>query len=156
AHAAVRVASISPAAAHRGDTVTITGNGFGGPNVRVTVGGVSALGKSARGARATFVVPATAPFGSTAWAAINPGGQGGEIGLYVIPLLSEVTANASPDGTRRVSETIGRFGGVLKADSADGVHFRLDVPAGALTADTEISMAPANVSGLDVLADNVN
>ena len=36
------ISSISPAVADRGGTVTITGNGFGGPNVKIMVGGVSA------------------------------------------------------------------------------------------------------------------
>ena len=38
--AAPGIGSISPAVADRGETVQITGNGFGGPNVRITVGGV--------------------------------------------------------------------------------------------------------------------
>jgi hypothetical protein len=156
AQAVVGIGSVSPVAAHRGDTVTIAGRGFGGPNVRVTVGGVAARVLSATGATATFVVPATAPFGETTVRAINPGGQGGSIGFEVIPLLSQVTATASPDGGRRVSETIGRFGGSLETDGADGVHYRLDVPAGALSTDTLISIAPAGVSGLSALADNVD
>jgi hypothetical protein len=152
----VSITSISPVAAHHGDTVTISGNGFGGPNVKVTVGGVVAQVLSATGASAKFVVPATAPFGQTTVRTTNPGGQFGEIGFEVVPLLSQVTATASPDGARRVSKTIGRFGGTLETDGADGTHYRLDVPAGALSADTQISIAPAGVSGLDLLADHVS
>jgi hypothetical protein len=152
----VSITSISPTQGFRGDTVTITGNGFGGPNVRVTVGGVTAKVLTATGASAKFVVPATAPFGPTTVRATNPGGQFGEIAFTVLVDLSQVTAQATPDPARRVVKTIGRFGGTVETDGADGTHYRLDVPAGALSVDTQIALAPASVSGLDALAGQVS
>jgi hypothetical protein len=51
--AAVGIGSISPAVADRGGTVSITGNDFGGPNVKITVGGDPVELLSATGSRAT-------------------------------------------------------------------------------------------------------
>src|SRR5581483_1691597 len=49
----------------------------------------------------------------------------------------------------------GKFGGTIDTDGADGTHYHFVVPAGALAADTEITVAPASVSGLDDVADDV-
>lgn len=78
-----------------------------------------------------------------------------ELALPADTSLSSIVATAAPDVTRRVSKTIGPFGGSLEAEGADGTRYRLVVPAGALGADTEISLAPAVVSGLDPVADQV-
>ena len=81
--AACHISSIIPACAAVGDTVTLTGNGFGAPNVRVTVGGVTAPVVSASGKKVTFRVPAGVPSGLTAAIATNPGGQTDSIALRV-------------------------------------------------------------------------
>jgi len=75
-----RITSISPTCANPGDRVTITGFGFEAKNVRVTVGGVPAQVIHAKGHTehedhaghedhthhtVTFIVPASAPYGST-------------------------------------------------------------------------------------------
>jgi hypothetical protein len=76
--------TISPAAARPGDAVTITGNGFGAFNVRVTVGGVPATVPAASGHSVTFRVPAGVPQGTTTVTATNPGGQSGSIAFQII------------------------------------------------------------------------
>src|SRR5438876_94388 len=81
--AACHISSIIPACAAVGDTVTLTGNGFGAPNVRVTVGGVTAQVVSASGNKVTFLVPAAVPAGVTTVTATNPGGQTGSIAMRV-------------------------------------------------------------------------
>jgi hypothetical protein len=74
-----RITNISPSCAAIGEQVSISGNGLGGPNVVIRVGGVQAQVVTATGNRATFVVPLTAPRGVTTVTATNPGGQNGSI-----------------------------------------------------------------------------
>src|SRR5205814_370605 len=81
--AACHISSIIPACAAAGDTVTLTGNGFGAANVRVTVGGVTAPVVSANGKKVTFRVPAAVPSGLTTVIATNPGGQTDSIALRI-------------------------------------------------------------------------
>src|SRR2546425_6414556 len=81
--AACHISSISPACAAVGDTVLLSGNGFGAPNVRVTVGGVTAQVVSASGNKVTFLVPAGVPAGVTTVTATNPGGQTSSIAMRV-------------------------------------------------------------------------
>jgi hypothetical protein len=79
----VSIGSVTPACGERGSTATILGRGFGGPNVRVTVGNVAARILSATGALATFEVPAGAPPGPTTVTAQNPGGHSASIDFRV-------------------------------------------------------------------------
>src|SRR5437773_843265 len=81
--AACHISSISPVCAAVGDAVTLTGNGFGAANIRVTVGGVTAQVISASGKKVTFRVPAAVPSGLTTVTATNPGGQTDSIALQV-------------------------------------------------------------------------
>src|SRR5947199_1831088 len=81
--AACHISSIIPACAAVGDPVTLTGNGFGAPNVRVTVRGVTAQVVSANGKKVTFRVPTGVPSGLTTVTATNPGGQTDSIALRV-------------------------------------------------------------------------
>jgi hypothetical protein len=83
---AARIDRIDPSCASAGEEVTITGIGFGGANVKVAVGGVSARALTASGDRATFSVPAAAPLGPTTVTATNPGGQTGRIAFEVCDL----------------------------------------------------------------------
>src|SRR5207247_8595411 len=55
--AACHLSSIIPACAAVGDTVTLTGNGFGARTARVTVGGVTGPVASAGGERGSFPLP---------------------------------------------------------------------------------------------------
>src|SRR5688500_16212872 len=80
---AVGISSISPAVADRGGIVSITGNGFGGPNVRITLAGDPVELLSATGSRVSFRVPALGAVGDVTVEARNPGGQVGRIGLTV-------------------------------------------------------------------------
>ncbi len=77
--AAVQITSISPFCATIGDTVVITGNGFGAHNITIKVGGVEAQVISATGNKAKFIVPAGVVAGMTTVTATNPGGQTGSI-----------------------------------------------------------------------------
>jgi hypothetical protein len=80
---ASQIQSISAPCGVEGDQVTITGNGFGASNVRVSVGGVAARVVTANGNSATFVVPATSTVGPTTVTETNPGGQSGSIGFAI-------------------------------------------------------------------------
>jgi hypothetical protein len=130
---AASIDSISPAVADRGALVTITGNGFGAQNVRITVDGRPAKVMSATGSTATFRVPPLAGPGNTIVSATNPGGQTGTIALHIrfdgvsTPVLAGGAATA----------TIGHGGGSLTAGSVT-----LTVPAGALSEDERITMTP--------------
>lgn len=91
---AARIFTIAPSCAQPGDTVTITGNGFGAHNVEIYVGGqetghgiitggLRAQLVSAHGNRATFIVPLNAPGGVSIVWAVNPGGHAGSIAFRV-------------------------------------------------------------------------
>jgi hypothetical protein len=91
---AARIFTIDPSCAGSGDTVRITGNGFGAHNVRIFVGGqetsrgvitggVPAQVVSATGNRVTFLVPATASPGVSIVWALNPGDHAGSIAFRV-------------------------------------------------------------------------
>jgi len=91
---AARIFTIDPSCAGPGDTVQITGNGFGAQNVRIFVGGqetspgvitggAQAQVLSATGNRATFLVPTTAKLGVSIVWAVNPGNHAGSIAFRV-------------------------------------------------------------------------
>src|SRR5262245_45859976 len=105
---AVRVDSISPTAAHRGDTVTVQGANFGGLNVRIAVAGVPAPLVSATGSVATFRVPAGAPFGQDTVRVTEPGGTSATIGLEVD---YDGQATIVTDDAQAVVAEIGAAGG---------------------------------------------
>ena len=134
--AAARIDSVTPESGRPGDLVTITGKGFGALNVKIAVGGVAADVLSATGNKATFRVPSGAPFGATTVRATNPGGHSGEIGFTVDFDLDALQVVSNPDSARAATKTIGRLGGTVETDGADGTHYELFVPAGAMHADT--------------------
>src|SRR5688500_16459435 len=134
AAAAVRISAISPAVADRGGTVSITGSGFGGPNVSITVGGAPVEVVTATGSRASFRVPALAPVGDVTVAARNPGGQVGRIGLTV--RFDGHTA-AVADSAAAVSAPVGAAGGTIAVEGME-----LAIPAGAVPEGTEITATP--------------
>jgi hypothetical protein len=136
------IASIAPASASYGQSVTITGNGFGGPNVEIRVGGVRAPVVSATGSRATFRVPAGVPIGPTTVTATNPGGRTGAIRFEILSLVTLTFDNA-----HRVEAAIGRDGGVISTQS-NGRTFTLMIPPGALAAPEVIVLTPiASMTG---------
>ena len=63
AQQAARIDAVAPSQAAPGQVVTITGIGFGGRNVEITVGGVPARVISATGSQVTFAVPTASPPG---------------------------------------------------------------------------------------------
>ena len=132
--APLRITSISPTVAQRGELVTIAGAGLGARNLEVTVGGERVDVVSATGSRASFRVPLRGAVGDVEVVARNPGGITGRIGLRV---RFDGVATVLLDDARRVSATIGREGGTLGAGRVS-----LNIPAGALSEDTSIAMTP--------------
>lgn len=145
---AARIDNISPSAARPGDQVTIRGNGFGGRNVAISVGGVAAHVLEAKGNTATFFVPAAASPGPTLVTATNPGGHSGSIAFTVQPLFAG-SVIVSVDETRQVSALIGPDGGQLSTTTADGAVLTLTIPADALIGQEQIFISPvAAIAGL--------
>jgi hypothetical protein len=68
------------------------------------------------------------------------------------PLVQTLNVVSTPDTTRRATATIGRLGGTLETDSADGSHFKLFVPPGALSTERVLSITPTAVGGLGAIA----
>src|SRR3972149_10769381 len=102
-----RIISIQPECANPGEQVTISGFGFGAENVIVTVGGIKAQVIHAIGHEATFIVPASAPYGPTKVEIRHrKGSQEGSIGFRVgcnrIPV-----ANAGQDQNVMVGDRVG-------------------------------------------------
>jgi hypothetical protein len=137
---AAHIDTIVPAQGKPGDTVTVTGNGFGARNVQIAVGGVPAQVLSATGKSASFVVPAHAPVGATSVTVINPGGQTGSIGFRVLLGLTLDLAAAT-------QTTVGPNGGNVTTSSR-GFVYTLSIPPGALDSDTSIALTP--VLSIDV------
>src|SRR5687767_4442073 len=123
APAPLRVMSISPLVAERGELVTITGEGFGADNLEVSVGGKRVAVVSATGSKASFRVPALGAVGDIAVEARNPGGLAGRIGLRV--RFDGHTA-AVADAAAAVSVPVGADGGTIAVAGMD-----LAIPAGA-------------------------
>lgn len=134
-----RIESISPEAALPGAQVTITGRGFGGPNVRVTVAGAPARIVAANGHRVTFVVPGQVPAGPAVVTAMNPGGR---IGSIAFTVLSPRPHAIAPDVSRTATVSVSELGGAVTAQAASGATFRLEVPAAAVSSPTTISVTP--------------
>jgi hypothetical protein len=131
---AARIDTISPGMARPGDQVTITGNGFAGQNVRITVGAIPARVVSAVGTSATFVVPDGALIGLTTVTATNSGGRSGSIAFRVLLGLTVDPAWAT-------QALIGADGGTVQT-TRGGATFKLTIPPGALDGDTTITLTP--------------
>ena len=108
----LELTSIAPAMAQRGELVTVKGHGFGGPNVKVTVGGEAVTVVEATGTQASFRVPSLGPVGQVTVRVTNPGGHTGEIGLTV---LFDGTVAVRADEANAVASEIGPVGGTLTA-----------------------------------------
>ena len=128
------VASIAPAVAQRGALVTVEGHGFGGPNVRITVGGESVPVIAATGTTATFRVPPLGAVGRVTVRVTNPGGHAGEIGLNV---LFDGSVSVQADTAAAVATEIGTDGGSLEA-----AGMTLAIPAGAVPEGVTITATP--------------
>ena len=138
----VAITSIAPAAAGYGESVAITGRGFGGPNVVVHVGGVGASVVSATGNRLTFRVPTGVPIGRVTVIVTNPGGQQAATGFEVSGQVTLTLNDAA-----RVTAVVGSNGGTLVTQQ-NGVRFTLSIPPGALTTNEAIVVTPiASIKG---------
>jgi len=114
--------SITPLSAPRGDLVTISGSGFGGNNVRISVESVPAEVMAANGHSATFRVPFGVRPGATTVVATNPGGHSGSIAFTVINRVP--VANAGPDQTVFVTRTVQLNGAGSSDGDGDPLTFR--------------------------------
>jgi hypothetical protein len=133
-----RIDCIEPRVAVPGDRVTISDNSLNPGQMRITVGNVPAVIVSARGRRATFIVPAV-PAGRAVVRASNPGGR---TGLAILRIRSSVTAG----GKGTVTAPIGSGGGILQTTQA-GRRYTLSVPDGALAQSVTVSMTPVTAIG---------
>src|SRR5262245_1342614 len=110
---AAAISSITPASATYGESVTITGVGFGGPTAQIRVGGVPAKVVTVTGSRATFRVPLGVPIGRTTVTITNPGGRStGSIGFDVSGAVY-----LTLDNNHAATAAIGSDGGVITAES---------------------------------------
>jgi IPT/TIG domain/Subtilase family/Bacterial Ig-like domain (group 2) len=117
--------TITPAAARPGDSVTITGRGFGAINVSITVDGVPAAIVAANGNSVTFRVPEGVPQGATTVTAINPGGQSGSIAFHII---EGVLLSGDPNALATSAETLRLPTSANRADLDEGLILtRLDI-----------------------------
>lgn len=79
----------------------------------------------------------------------GPGGTGRPATGYFTEAASPLTVSVLTEATGAVRSTVPATGGVVTATGVDGSVFTLTVPAGALEADTEITMTPiTGVTGL--------
>jgi hypothetical protein len=142
---AARIDRIAPAAARQGEQVTITGNGFGARNVRITVGGVGAHVLKATGKRVTFVVPTGLTPGATRVAAANPGGQTGGIGFRILE-GTLVSGNSNAPAIYSILDLPPV--GVDKTQIENGIIMtRLDVRLAANATVGQLNSALAQVGG---------
>ena len=132
--APLRLTSISPVVADRGELVTIEGGGFGAGNLEVTVGGERVELVSATGSRASFRVPALGAVGEVVVEARNPGGITGRVGLRV---RFDGTTVAVAEEAAAVSVPVGGEGGTIEV-----AGMTLAIPAGAVPAGTTITATP--------------
>ena len=132
----VQLTSIAPASASYGESVTVTGAGFGGPGVEVRVGGVLAQVVSATGSRVVFRVPVGVPVGPATVIVTNPGRRTASMPFDVSGRVS-----LTFDEPQRVEAIVGPDGGVISTES-NGRTFRLTIPPGALAAPETIVLTP--------------
>ena len=130
----LKIDSISPAVADRGELVTISGRGFGAGNLEATIAGERMELVSATGSRATFRVPRLGAVGDVVVEARNPGGHVGRIGLQV---RFDGHAEAVVDDSAAVSTPVGSDGGTIGV-----AGMTLAIPAGAVPEGTTITATP--------------
>ncbi|MGH3070766.1 MAG: IPT/TIG domain-containing protein [Gaiellaceae bacterium] len=130
----LRITSVSPTVADRGELVTITGGGFGAGNLDVTVGGDPVELVSATGSRASFRVPGLGRVGEVEVVARNPGGHVGRIGLTV---RFDGETEAVVDEAAAVSLAVGSDGGTIGV-----AGMSLSIPAGAVPEGATITATP--------------
>ena len=97
----------------------------------------------------TVVLVAPAPLPETG-IATNPGsGDDRTPEASRLPAGDPLDVKVSVDEARAATATIGALGGSLAATAADGTVFTLEIPAGALMGDTDVTVTP--VTGIDGL-----
>jgi hypothetical protein len=144
-----RITSISPSCANPGEPVTIKGFGFGARNIIVTVAGLEARVTHANGHPATFIVPASAPYGPTTVAMRHrKGSQIGSIAFQVGCGQTNRTpvAQAGPDRDVTVGEWVtldGRNSSDPDGNLSTYLWTLVSAPVGSIAAlDNPTSVAP--------------
>lgn len=106
------------------------------------------VGRKAAAATTTGGSPSSAPAGAAPSPAPGPGAAPPVSGYFTGP-ANPLDVQAHTDPSRRATTTIDSAGGVLETTGADGTHYRLIVPEGALLSPEQISMTPIRaVDGL--------
>ena len=150
---APKIAKLMPAEAIAGAAVLVRGDNLGSKRLRATVGGKKAKTSAAKDKSLYVEVPKLKP--GKAKLVLRAGKRSDSASLRVAkPFDGEITSEL--DIANRVTAAIGPDGGELSARGADGTRYRLQIPAAALLADTEISLTPVKrfkglpFSGADV------
>jgi hypothetical protein len=78
----------------------------------------------------------------TTAACSSAGGSSSDVSEALNPDTEPVTVTTTVDPSRSVSARIGPAGGALTATGADGSRYVLEVPAGALVEEIEVTMTP--------------
>jgi hypothetical protein len=141
----VRIDSVLPAAARRGATVAITGDGFNPFGVTIAVGGIAAQVLAANANQVVFQVPAQAPSGVTQVRATNPGATAGSVGFQVLDgvLLPGAAGTLAATAVFDMPP-----GGVDKTQVDNGIIMsRIDVHLAPEATVAQVNAALAQVAG---------
>ena len=136
---APEIAKLMPAEAVAGAAVLVRGDNLGQRKLRATVGGRKAKTSSPKDKSLYVEVPDLKP--GKAKLVLRAAKASDSASLRIEkPFDGEIESEL--DQANRVTAPIGPAGGELSAEGADGTRYRLQIPAGALLADTEISLTP--------------
>lgn len=137
------------------DSVLLSWNAVDGAiayNVQVSINGNKALSLISLPASATSYLDFLAMPSSQLTYAVEAVGQAGSIGQSVVDVSTTarqpnpLTVEAQFDENTSATQTIGTEGGSVSLTDAKGVVYKLDIPAGALTDQTEVKLTV--VSGI--------
>jgi hypothetical protein len=122
-------------------------------NIRVSINGSNTISLIDLPASATSYSDFMAMPGSQLTYAVEAVGQAGSIGQSVVDVSTltrqpnPLTVQAQFDEKASATQTIGAEGGSISLTDAKGVVYKLDIPAGALTDQTEVKLTAVNEIG---------
>ena len=150
---APKLTELVPDQAVSGAAVLVNGQNLGGRGLRATVGGRKAKITQARERSLLVEVPKLKP--GSHRLVVRLGKKSASRGLRVVKPF-DGTPGTLLDSAHATSAAIGPAGGELATRGADGTSYALSIPAGALLADTEISLTPVKrFKGLPFTGDDV-
>ena len=130
-----------------GAALELSGPGLRGKATRVSVGGKRAKVLSGGKKSVVIVVPKIVA-GKKRVVALRPGLPPLVGRLRVVPLF-DGTIEVRLDRLRARKATIGPAGGTISAQGGGGITYALEIPAGALSQETELTVTPlASIVGL--------